>query len=313
MNIDDYRFLLAERGTLNRLIDQTSPGNEIGRLSLKQRLQKVEDALEAYSNVSFRPMHAILTFRGDPVVDNRGIRGHFGTKAFQSFATAVSQIGASLRGPLAPKGPVPNGADYELLITGTATGSFGFQIEGLSQELALDGDKTSLEFAIDKVKEILKASVEEDDQLADAIADTDPRALRKVHSFIKTLVDNGATCALEIQGEEFHFASLSQVRTSEQRLSQRNILEADIEMVGRFRGYLPDSRQAEFFVTWIGTELHWVPSPIRKTIIGIVSRPLDRSIDIGEIRNRNARIEAHIRRVGSGTPRYDITNCVVLD
>ena len=42
MNVHDYRFLLSEQGTLEKLISQTSPGNVIGRTSLQARLQQVE-------------------------------------------------------------------------------------------------------------------------------------------------------------------------------------------------------------------------------------------------------------------------------
>ena len=39
MNVHDYRFLLSEQKTLTQLINQTSPGNVIGRMSLESRAE----------------------------------------------------------------------------------------------------------------------------------------------------------------------------------------------------------------------------------------------------------------------------------
>ena len=54
MNTRDYRFLLAERATLCRLIDQTGADEAIVRASFEHRLQDVETELAAYEERSSR-------------------------------------------------------------------------------------------------------------------------------------------------------------------------------------------------------------------------------------------------------------------
>jgi len=53
----------------------------------------------------------------------------FGVKAINAFADAVAAIGASQTTSLGTRGALPNREAYQLLITGTAVGSFGFELE----------------------------------------------------------------------------------------------------------------------------------------------------------------------------------------
>ena len=48
MSIQNYRFLLSERATLNKLIRETTPDEVITRKSFENRLLDVEAELEAY-------------------------------------------------------------------------------------------------------------------------------------------------------------------------------------------------------------------------------------------------------------------------
>lgn len=48
MNAHDYHFLLSERTTLNKLINQVSPSDVIGRMSLQARLEEVEEGINRY-------------------------------------------------------------------------------------------------------------------------------------------------------------------------------------------------------------------------------------------------------------------------
>lgn len=52
MNTHDYHFLLSERATLNKLIDQVSELDVIGRMSLQARLEEVEEGLNAHEEAS---------------------------------------------------------------------------------------------------------------------------------------------------------------------------------------------------------------------------------------------------------------------
>lgn len=309
MNIHDYNFLLSERGTLRKLISQTSSGNVIGRISLESRLRQVEEDLEAYGGFSPRLVNALLTFRGKPVVESRGIYADFGTEAVNAFAEAVTRIGASCRSPLSSSGPIPKSAEYQLLITGTATGSFGFQVEDAAQQLTLEGESTPVELAIDRVKKILEASVGTDEELVDAIAETDRRALDSVQEFLKKMADNAAMCALEFQGDVFRFVNTAQVRRSENRLSNDNIQENDVTLTGQFQGFLPISRRAEFLLS--ETDAEFLREAVGTVVSGRVEPAVDDAVNINEILNRDVRINARTKRVGQGRPRYVITDCQV--
>ena len=52
MNVHDYHFLLSERTTLNKLINQVSPSDVIGRMSLQARLEEVEEGINQYIDCS---------------------------------------------------------------------------------------------------------------------------------------------------------------------------------------------------------------------------------------------------------------------
>ena len=306
MNVHEYRFLLSERGVLKRLIRRTSPESVIGRMSLESRLQQVEEELEAYKGFSPRLINVRLTFRGRPVVNNRGIFADFGPEAVKGFADAVTRIGAGWSSPLAPSGPIPNSAEYQLLITGTATGSFGFQVESATQQPTLEGESSPLELAIGRFKEILEASIRTDDELVEAIADTDRRALDAVQGFLKLMADNRAMCALEFQGDEFRFRDPDQVRRSESRLSNDNVLEEDVTFTGQFQGFLPHSKRAEFLIVESDSEF------LRGEVGTVVSGRVDRGVvgdtaNINEMLNQNVRIIARVKRVGQARPRYVIT------
>ena len=307
MNIHDYRFLLSERGTLKKMISESSHGNFLGRWSLEARLREVEKELEAYEGYSPRLVNARLTFQGKPVSGSRGINADFGADAAKAFAESVTLIGAGRRSPLPARGRIPNAAEYQLLITGTAVGSFGFQLEDAAQQPALEGQSTPVELAIKKVKEILKASTATDEELSDAIADTDRRALNSVQAFLKKMADSGAMCALEFQGDEFRFRDTAQVRSSESRLSNDNIQEDNVTLSGQFQGFLPNSRRAEFLLSATGAD--FLQDAIGTIVSGRVEPDVDVTVNINEILNTDATIEARTRRVGQGRPRYVITGC----
>ena len=307
MDRHDYRFLLSEQGTLRQLIGRTSPGNAIGRLSLERRLREVEAALQSYEGCSARLDNARLVFRGRPVRGSHGIRADFGGRAIGAFAEAVTLTGSSQSQELSASGPVPHREDYQLLITATATGSFGFEIEDAAQQPALAGQSTPVAAAIAKVKSILEASTGSDEELADAIIDSDPRAVRAVRDFLETVASAGAVCALDFRNDVFKFHDNSQVARSAHRLSADNIRDDDVALNGQFLGFLPVGRRAEFLVS--GAEADFLQTAIGTVIAGRVVPEVDETVAINEILQQEVHISARTRRVGSGRPRYVITGC----
>ena len=308
MNIHEYRSLLSEQGALKTLIDESPETNVIGRMSLEHRLSKVESELERYKGHSPRLISVSLTFRGKPVSGSHGIRADFGSAAVKAFANAVTLVGASQRSWLPATGRVPHGGDYQLMITGTALGSFGFQVEDASEQLPLVGEVTPVEQAIKRIKGILEASTGSDEQLEHAIGDTDKRAVRSVGAFVQRVAVSAAVCALEFNGDVFRFRDPSQVRESADRLNQFNIEEVDLTFAGCFQGYLPRARSAEFQIEKMFGDIE---SEIMNPVItGKVDPSVANTVDISEIIGEPVRINVRRRQVGAGRHHYTITRCI---
>ena len=274
MNIQEYRQLQAERATLENLLEQLPASSVIERKGLEFRKKEVEETLASQPAPSRQPAQVRLTFRGRPTVGTHGIFADFGANAVKAFTDAVAAIGASQRTRLRAFGMLPFRGDYQLLITSTALGSFGFELEevphyGSSREVS------PVESALKQTMSILKATVGTDETWTETMADADPRVLKLLSTFLKKLADQGAVCALEFGDEVFRFSDVGQVRRSEKRLSQEGIDEEgqgeilrlpvvsqvrqieshsiqkdtdeeEQEFSGRFRGVLPTRRTFEF-------------------------------------------------------------------
>ncbi len=288
MNAHEFRLLLSERAALRDLIDRAPPGNVITKMSFENRLRRVEEQLESYEGYSPHVVNARLTFRGKPVLGSRAVDAGFGLDAAKAFVEAVANVGRAWGG---------GDSDFRLLITGTTRGSFGFEVEDATQTPALEGESTPVERALEHVRDILKATTGTDDQLADAIEDTDDSTLRAIHLFLKTVADGDAMCALEIQDDKFSFQSADQVERSAGRLDQRNISIENVELSGHLQGIMPKGRRAEFVVKETGD-----------VITARVQAPVAESVLTAEMINQPARIRARTRRVGNSRPTYIITD-----
>ena len=300
MSMQEYQYLHAELAELDGLLAMTPESAAITRMSLESRRSEVAEELATYPTPSRWPVAARLTFNGKPVVDGKGIAIDFGGKAVNAFATVVASVGADQQGQLSERGPIPNRERYRLLITGTALGSFGFEIEEDFQEeevrtISPISEIPPVEQAIEQVKAILKSSVAGGNALSDAIADTAPRALDDLRDFLNILANNQAICSISFKDDVFRFSDVGQVRQSLYRLSQENIHESETVMFGTFIGYLPNSRQAEVRINDTG-----------KVIACKVNLALGDPTAIDRILNHQVRFRIHTRRVGTGLPRYTI-------
>ena len=291
MNRQEYRFLLGERTALEKLLKQLPPSSVIERVSLEARKKEVEETLKANPLPVHEPARAKLTFSGKPIVESYGIFAKFGAEALEAFSDTITAIGSSQRGPLGTRGTLPNREDFDLLITGTALGSFGFELEELPKNPTFF--PSPVETAIEKAKALMEATVGSDDDLADAASETDPRVITALRSFLKKMADQEAICAFEFKEKVFRFADVGQVRRSEERLSQENIREDNSEITGVFQGVLPKRRTFEF-----------VAENTEEVIFGKVGSEID---DAGQI-NHDLKIpviiKVHKTQVGSGRPRY---------
>ena len=301
MNLHEYRHLQAERNTLARFLAELPEESVIERMSLEARKEKIEQMLASWTPPSREPARACLTFRGKPVVDAHGISVDFGAAVVKAFTDAVAAIGASQNTQLGARGKLPNREDYQLLITGTALGSFGFELEEAPRDNSFSEAHHSdffrgvspVDSAIKQTMAILEATVGTDEMLTEAVSDVDPRALGQLRAFLKRMADQEAVCTLEFKDAVFRFADVGQVRQSESYLSQKHIYEEEQEISGQFQGVLPTRRTFEFLNEATG-----------EVISGKIASAIKDAGTINKVLDRPASIRVRSRRVGTARRRY---------
>ena len=316
MNLQAYRYLLSQRGALNRLLAETGPDEVIVRKGLEHRLRQVETELKEYEGRSLEARDARLTFRGKPVSGVRGMSAQFFGDALNNFAKAVQYVGANQEiGRLPAKGPIPHKEDYEIAITGIARGSFGFQIEDAADGLPPEGQDTPVGGALNKIKAVLEASqdveyAEYDGRLVEEIGNSDARALKAIEDFLRHIAKNEATFALEFRLDEVRFRDDAQVMRSADllKLIRDKVKDegADVFLAGHFHGYLPHNQRGEFYVSETYADFL---SEIEGTVIAFgVDSALEDAEHINSNLYESVVVEAKVRPVGSGRPRFIIKN-----
>ena len=296
MNNEDRQHLLAERTFLQRMLADTPTTARLTRMSQEARLHTVEAQLAALPADERVLARAKLTFDGVPVIRSHGIFADFGMKAVSSFTDAVASIAASLTTPLAAMGRIPNRDQNQLLITSTAVGSFGFELEEYrAEQLALE-EVSPVATALERTQALLQSTLGNDDELADIASETDPRALDKVRTFLKVLADNSAVCALQYGGSGVRFTDVGQVSRSLARLAADNLHESEEQLRGEFVGVLPNSRSFEFRLASDGQIIRGKVAPCVQNVDAINDH-LHSAVQIDVTRTQ----------VGNGRPRYLLT------
>lgn len=297
MNAHERRFLLSERGTLERMLRSTPPEHVIDRMSLESRKREVEEQIAAFEAAPSRLVETQVAFRGGPIVDD-GIEAGFAVAALGAFTNAIATVGVSLSRDheLDPLGRLPDRKAYKMVVRDTFPGSFGFQIEREFPHGAPPEEPDALEGAIEEFKSILEASADSDEALSETTANTDVRAVRSVHKFLKTMAKANAYCAIEFKGDQFRFNNADEVRKSAFRVGSSNIKEREDEMVVQFRGVLPEARKAEFVIK--GTA---------QTTSGVVAGSVKDVSEINKFLDRFVSVTARVRLVGTSKPTYAIT------
>ena len=293
MNNEDRLQLLAEQTFLRRDLSETPESARLTRMSIEARLRKVGAELAALPIDERAPARARLTFDGVPVIRSYGIFADFGMKAVSSFTEAVASVAASLSAPLAAMGPIPNRDQNQLLITSTAVGSFGFELEEYRAEQLALNDESPVATALERTQALLQSTLGNDDDLADIASEMDPRAMDKVRAFLKVLADNSAVCTLQYGGRGVRFTDVGQVNRSLTRLQADNLHESGEQLHGEFVGVLPNGHSFEFKLASDG-----------QIIRGKVSPRLQDVDDINRHLYQVVQIEVTRTQVGNGRPRY---------
>lgn len=292
---NEYLYIASEIKELEAILASIPEEDVIDRMSLESRLEAAKEALAAQPR---RPTaKARLTFRGKPVFGSHGITADFGAKAAGAFSDAFAAVAASLSESLRAMGPIPNRDRNQLLITGTAIGSFGFEFELPSpQQPSLFPDEDA-ENAMAKIQTLFRLTAEgSDDEMAEIIEEVHPRAVKKIYEFLDVLVQQQAWCGLEFADHFFRYSNYDQLKTSSERLKDDNIQERQEEFRGEFQGVLPAGRSFEFKLS---------------DQDGVIRGKIDLAIEDPHILNRlwlhrPVTVQVNVMQVGQGRPRFTL-------
>ena len=298
--INERNFILAEITELEALLAATPEEDVIDRMSLESRLAAAREALEVLPPEVVPAKKAVLTFRGKPVDGTHGISASFGSKAVGAFSDAFAAIAASLSDGLQAMGPIPDKARNQLLITGTAVGSFGFEFELPSTESNGQGTIFPLpdkaQEAMGKLTSLLQLAAEgSDDEVAAVVEEVAPRAVKKVHEFLDWLAQQHSWCRLTSSGKTFGFVDYRQLKAASERLKDDNIREENVEVVGSFAGVLPDSRSFEFRRQDDGS-----------VIRGKIDKGILNPAVLNQQLNQMSTVSFKVTRFGQGAARYTL-------
>lgn len=291
---NEYLSITSEIRELENLLATLPEGNVIERMSLESRLTSAREAL-AILPQQLAPK-ARLTFRGKPVFGSHGIAADFGGKAAGAFSDAFAAVAAGLSEGLRYMGPIPNRDKNQLLITGTAIGSFGFEFELPAPEPSLFPEEKAQE-AMAKIEALFRLAAEgSDDEVAEVIEEVHPRAVKKVYEFLELLVQQQAWCGLEFGGRFFRYADYEQIKVSCERLKDDNIQEREETYRGEFQGVLPAGRTFEFRLA---------------DKEGLIKGKVDLGIDDPDVLNREwlhkpVTVRLNVMQVGQGRPRFTL-------
>ncbi|MBD3771902.1 MAG: hypothetical protein IE925_17400 [Rhodobacterales bacterium] len=291
----DYLAIASEIKELENLLAAIPEGNVIERMSLESRLESARAALAVLPQ-QIAPK-ARLTFRGKPVFGSHGIAADFGGKAAGAFSDAFAAVVASLSEGLRYMGPIPNRDKNQLLITGTAIGSFGFEFELPALEPSLFPETEKAQEAMAKIEALFRLTAEgTDDEVAEVIEEVHPRAVKKVYEFLEFLVQQQAWCGLEFADRFFRYADYEQIKVSSERLQADNIQEWEETHHGEFQGVLPTGRTFEFRLA---------------DQKGLIKGKVDLAFDDPDILNREwlhkpVTVKLNVMRVGQGRPRFTL-------
>lgn len=298
MKRTDSQSLKAELLQLEGILNSIPESHVIDRVSFESRKRKVIELLQTFPEERF-VNKAKLTFRGAPVVGSHGVLADFATKANGAFSDAFAAIIAGLEETLKYMGPIPDKSKNQLLITGTAIGSFGFEYElpGSGTELFPESLKPFDAFGL--LMSVLKLSAEgSDDDIAEVLEEMHPRAVRKIREFLGVLDQSNALCGIEFQNDVFRYKDKDQLKNSMDRLKDDNIHEQWVAYIGEFQGVLPQTRTFEFRLS---------------DQVGIIKGKVDFSIQDPDVLNREwlhkpVTLKLHETQVGLGRPCHSLKN-----
>ena len=299
MKYEDYTYHASEITQLERLLEKMPEEMTVERLGIEHALSRARGRIEGVP-IPPVPQKVHVTFRGKPVYEESGIDANFGARAMKLFVDAVAMAAAGSAGILESSGAVPGRKEGQPVLTGTASGSFSFELElpSLRQEVAgREGPDSYVRDAVQRIQDLLILSTEgSDDDLSEVVDDMHPRAVRKVGEFLDLVRFNEARFGLDFMNRKFRITADNQLDDTIKRLADRNLHEETGEMSGIMIGILPATKRFQLNRVTDGAEIAGrIASEIRDTY------ELARQYTGREV---TARIRSV--RVGQGNPRHTL-------
>lgn len=221
-------------------------GDRIGEFQFTKRKLALEAELEALRDVADHTGHVAVYFGGGPVLGSRGIEADFAGEALQAFQEIIQkQVAIEDSGGIAARGPVPNRAASQLLITDVARGSFGFLLEEAAAGDALSDTqlKHVLQHSGGLISDVASPNIE---TFEAALAGLDERTLIALKKFFSVLDKEQAT--LRLVGDDTEFVlQRADVTRARYRVEETEIAEDEVlERRGKLY-FLPDHKTFELF------------------------------------------------------------------
>ncbi len=156
-------------------------------------------------------------------------------------------MSASLSTQLGAAGPIPQRAERELRIVGTALGSFGFELELPPPDTeTLPGVLPSMADAVESTLQFIRgAQAGNEEALSELVAQTHPRAAAKVHAFVKHVVDRNAGFAVSFGEQRAAIHDASEGRAALEALREDQIRQREHTIEAELTGILPAARRFE--------------------------------------------------------------------
>ena len=299
MILRERQFLQSEIAELEDLINQTPEEDVIDRKSLEARKREVEAELSTLQSPYYEPARGQLIFRGKPTIKSQGVYADFAASALDKYANMITVLGSSQTAELGSRGPIPKSDEFQLMITGTVLGSFGFEIEEVPKQATVSSELSPVKAAMEKANLVMGLPVgSTDDDIANAIADMSLRSIEAIRAFLEVMENYDAIFAIELDdNKSIQFDTVEQIKETRDRLKTENIRENDISVVGKFQGALPEHRTFEF---WIEDR--------NEIIFGKVGSEIVDVSEINRLLYKPARIQIHTIQVGTSRPRYTLNS-----
>ena len=245
------RFAIAaELAAIEKMLFDLGEKSPIARVSLDERKTDLEAQLRAMPDDGIQRARIELTFRGAPVHLTQGVEASFAANALEKYDKAIALAAASMSQKVKQGGRIPGRDSNKLFVTDRALGSFGFVLEEIPADEALNEAQPELGFenksliykAVEQTEAVLRACNGTDEELVDAASQVDRRTIVAIRDFLEAIRAGDACFNMRCDDQVTGFQDVASVAAAEERLDEKNISEAIVEVDGFLAGYLPGKR-----------------------------------------------------------------------